>query len=214
MPHPRTIRAWLRRGNLVLVLLLLASALIVLTSEPERAPLLTYSSGEGARDLSAVVSRPVDNPTELLALVHRFHPHREAPQKPAPQAPTGATRLPLRAFQVAMVVRLGPGKDTLMLRSKDPSRDEVYLLRGEKPGGDAKVLQTRYEGSYGYFLVQRGDASLELTHRFNESAWGSGLRRLGKAPVAGDVAAWEIGALPAAGHLLGPTRGSSLSDGA
>ncbi len=183
MPHPRTIRAWLRRGNLVLVLLLVVTAATTFPVEREQAPPLEYGRGENARDVSAVITRPVDDPTELLALVHRFHPHREPPLRTAPQAPTGATRLPLRAFQVAMVVRLGPSRDTLMLKSKDPSRAEAYFLRGREPDGDARVVKSRYDGNYGYFLVQRGAETFEFKHRFDEPARGSTVRLVRAAPV-------------------------------
>ena len=177
MAHPRTIRAWLRRGNLVLLALLAWVSVQALTFAPVRDPVPDAARGS-AREFSDLVERPVNDLDELLELVHKVHPPGSARRR-APAGPAAPTRLPLRAFRIAMVIRQGGTDDTLMLVSKDPSRDEAYFLRGREPDSDCVLLSARYEDSHGYFRIRRGDEEFTFKHRFDEPPRGSTVRPAG-----------------------------------
>lgn len=180
MTHPRTIRAWLRRGNLILLALLAWVTVHALTcaSRSAHEPMPAISRGP-VREFRDLVERPVHDIDELLALVHQIHPPGRARSRAAPAGPARPTRLPLRAFRIAMVIRQGGPDDTLMLVSKDPSRDEAYFLRGQEPDADCVLLSARYEDSYGYFRIRRGEEEFTFKHRFDEPPRGSTVRPAG-----------------------------------
>ena len=182
MLHPRTIRAWLRRGNLVLAALLVWVTAGALSSRPvvDAVPELGASA---AREPGALIQRPVEDLDALLALVRRFHAHGQTRFAPVAPEPADGTRLPLRAFQVAMVIRQQGGDDTLMLVSKDPSRKETYYLRGSEPDEDCVLLSARYDEDFGYFHVRRGEEAFTFKFCFDEPARSSTLRRVSDRPV-------------------------------
>ena len=165
MMLPRTMRSWLRRLNVALAALLLAAGWQyshrATDGDPVRwTPREPLAAGDTIH--APIYPQPKMGEEELSRLVERFHPRRLEKHETS-RAPTGETRLPLRAFRVAMILRDPQATVGLVLKSKDPSRTETYILFEGQRHKDAELSSVTLEGRIAHCHVRRGDE--EFTFR-------------------------------------------------
>ena len=122
-----------------------------------------------ARDWDSVVApdrRPArrshrtKRPDEILRLVRHLQPTGDAIQ--AAGGIVVPPRLPLRAFEIAMVWHDDEQGYFVMLNSKDPAHDDKYFFEPGKPDRDAALVSVRTDASTLYASVRRGEESFEF----------------------------------------------------